>query len=179
MPPSLLYYEQDLPSLDNGARILPSIVRPYPAKIAGIPRKFDYEMNTGAFVFEWGNAGSENGDARYGTEEYPSTGRSLRSLETEIFLPSLLTVGRKVIVEGLDEEDMYFHDERRQTLFIVARDTKPGHVHRVSVSLYPPLTPVFVVNNFWSDFGQRIVVFAVLVISILLFALCVAFGPIV
>ncbi|KAG6899896.1 hypothetical protein C0993_005582 [Termitomyces sp. T159_Od127] len=166
LPRSLLYYEQHLPSLDNGARILPSIVRPYPAKTAGIPGKFDYEMNTGGFVFEWRNAESEHRDVRHGGDEHPSKGRILKSLETEIFLPSLLTDGRKVIVQGLDEEDAYFHDERRQTLFIVARDTKPGRIHRISVSLYPPLSPVFAVNDFWSDFGPRIVVFAALVIGI-------------
>ena len=53
--PSFLSYKQDSPTLDNGGRILPSIVRPYPAKTAGIPLKFQYEMTTGAFLFEWEN----------------------------------------------------------------------------------------------------------------------------
>ncbi|KAG6808727.1 hypothetical protein H0H93_016538, partial [Arthromyces matolae] len=95
LPPSLLYYDQDAVSLDNGGRILPSLVRPYPAKTAGIPQKFQYEMNSGAFVFEWANAAKCVDD----DDESTRTGSSMRALETEIYLPSLLTAGRKVIVE--------------------------------------------------------------------------------
>ncbi|KAG8793614.1 hypothetical protein FRC17_008418, partial [Serendipita sp. 399] len=40
-------------SLDEGSRILDSVVRPYPAKVAGIPLRFDYEVNRGEFTFEW------------------------------------------------------------------------------------------------------------------------------
>ncbi|KAG5734101.1 hypothetical protein E4T56_gene660, partial [Termitomyces sp. T112] len=175
LPPSLLYYEQDMPSLDNGGRILSSIVRPYPAKTAGIPHKFEYEMNTGCFVFEWrnrdvGNGNPENGDEcghGDGGDERSSGTIKLRSLETEIFLPALLTVGRKVIVEGLDAEDTYEHDESRQTLFVVARDTRPGRVHRISVSVYPPVVSVFPVSDFWLDFGPRIVAAGGLFVGIL------------
>ncbi|KNZ71680.1 hypothetical protein J132_07592 [Termitomyces sp. J132] len=179
LPPSLLYYEQDMPSLDNGGRILSSVVRPYPAKTAGIPHKFEYEMNTGCFVFEWRNRDAENGDEcghGDGGDERSSGNIDLRSLETEIFLPALLTVGRKVIVEGLDAEDTYEHDESRQTLFVVARDTRPGRVHRISVSVYPPVVSVFPVSDFWLDFGPRIVAAGGLFVGILVFALYVRYG---
>ncbi|KAG6908993.1 hypothetical protein DXG01_002482 [Tephrocybe rancida] len=162
LPPSLLYYDQDAPSLDNGGRILPAVVRPYPAKTAGIPRKFEYEMNTGAFVFEWDNA---------------AKGSSIRALETEIFLPSMLTSGRKVVVEGLGAEDTYVHDAQRQTLFIVAKDTSPGRTHRVTVSVYPPLVPMFKINDFRSDFGPRIAALLGLIIGIIVFLLAMAHGP--
>ncbi|KAG6840292.1 hypothetical protein C0991_007685 [Blastosporella zonata] len=155
LPPSLLYYDQDAPSLDNGGRILPAIVRPYPAKTAGVPIKFEYEMNTGAFVFEWKNI--------------PFGDSSMRAVETEIFIPSMLTIGRKVVVEGLDAEDEYVYDVRRQTLFIVARDTRHGRAHRVAVSLYPPLTPVFRINDFRSDFGPRILALVGLILGIVVF----------
>jgi hypothetical protein len=49
----MLSHEQIAPALDQGARILHSIVRPYPAKTAGIPLRFEYEMATGVFVYEW------------------------------------------------------------------------------------------------------------------------------
>ncbi|KAG6810021.1 hypothetical protein H0H92_013656, partial [Tricholoma furcatifolium] len=152
MPRSLLFFEQDAPSLDNGGRILNAVVRPYPAKVAGIPTAFEYEMNRGEFEFEWANP-----------DEAPESGvggsEALKALETEIYVPSMITQGRKLVVEGLDADagDKYVHDERRQTLFVVARDRTPKRVHRIKVSVYPPLKPSFVINDLWGDFGTRIV----------------------
>lgn len=174
LPPSLLYYEQDAPSLDNGARILPAIVRPYPAKTAGIPLRFEYEMTTGEFTFEWANTSPE-GDASRGRATISGAPRSghprITALETEIFLPSLIAQGRKVIVEGLDADDTHIYDERRQTLFIVARDTDPKKVHKITVSVYPPLSPTFEINSIWTDFGPRIIAFVIMIIGILAFCL--------
>ncbi|KAF9457906.1 glycoside hydrolase [Collybia nuda] len=174
LPPSLLYYEQDAPSLDNGARILPAIVRPYPAKTAGIPLRFEYEMTTGAFIYEWGNTSSSPSST--GSQEEASVFQPPRSghpritaLETEIFVPSMIAHGRKVIVEGLGPEDTHRYDERRQTLFIVARDTSPEKVHKIAVSVYPPLTPHFELNSFWSDYGPRIVALLVALVGVLVF----------
>ncbi|KAF5384366.1 hypothetical protein D9615_003481 [Tricholomella constricta] len=180
LPPSLLFYDQDAPSLDNGARILPAIVRPYPAKVAGVPLKFEYEMTTGTFTLEWGNTTTEgDGSAAEATvSSVPRSGHpKLTSCETEIFVPSLLTVGRKLIVQGLDRADTYVHDERRQTLFIVTRNMDAGCVHRVTVSLNPPLIPPFEVNDFWSDFGPRIYALLLVVIGIVLFGLLTVYGP--
>ena len=39
--------------LDRGARRLESAVRPYPAKVAGIPLQFNYELNNGTFALTW------------------------------------------------------------------------------------------------------------------------------
>ncbi|GLB44062.1 putative cellulase (glycosyl hydrolase family 5) [Lyophyllum shimeji] len=182
LPPSLLYYDQDAPSLDNGGRILPAVVRPYPAKTAGIPLKFEYEMSSGAFTFEWGNTApeSERDDTHPipTVEGVPQSGHpKITALETEIFLPSLITLGRKVVVDGLDETDSYVHEERRQTLFIVARDTDPKRIHSIRVSLDPPLTRAFVVNDFWSDFGPRIVALVLLLLGVIAFALLRVYGP--
>ena len=33
--------------------MLESVVRPYPAKVAGIPLQFNYELNTGTFALSW------------------------------------------------------------------------------------------------------------------------------
>ncbi|GLB43995.1 putative tyrosine recombinase [Lyophyllum shimeji] len=112
LPRSLLYYDQDAPSVDNGGRILPAVVRPYPAKTAGIPLKFEYEMSSGAFTCEWANTApeSESDDTHPipTVEGVPRSGHpKLTALETEIFLPSLITLGRKVLVDGLDETDSY------------------------------------------------------------------------
>lgn len=169
LPPSLLYYEQDAPSLDNGARILPAIVRPYPAKTAGIPVKFEHEMTSGTFTYEWANPKDDSllGSTSTKVFEAPRSGHpTITAIETEIFLPSLITQGKKVIVEGLDPDDSYRHDESRQTLFIVARDVNPDKIHKVTVSVSPPVTPAFELNDFWSDFSGRIVLLVLALIGI-------------
>ncbi|KAF8843464.1 glycoside hydrolase family 5 protein [Paxillus ammoniavirescens] len=154
LPPSLLDLQQSSFTLDNGGRILPSVVRPYPAKTAGIPLKFDYEMNTGKFTFEWTTTtATQEGTAR----------------ETEIYLPSLIAHGRKLVVEGLAPEDQYIYDESRQTLFVVQGDSAPGKIKKITVSVRPPLRPHFDVNTFWDDFGELIASGLVVFIGIFVF----------
>lgn len=144
-------FEQRSFTLDNGGRVLPSVVRPYPAKTAGIPSKLDYEMNTGTFTFEWTL-----------TEE--STSR-----ETEIYIPSLIYYGRKLVVDGLGPDDKYAYDESRQTLFIVHSDSSPRKTRKVNVSMQPPPRGYFYVNTFWGDFGELIFSGLVVFIGIFLF----------
>ncbi|KAK0458583.1 glycoside hydrolase [Desarmillaria tabescens] len=122
LPPFLLYYEQTC-----------SVVRPYPAKTAGIPLRFEYEMNTGSFTFEWANADSkeETGQANPSVASPPISGHPIASAwETEIFIPSMITDGRKVVVDGLEPGDSYVHDEQRQTLFIVTENRTAGKRHK-------------------------------------------------
>jgi hypothetical protein len=165
LPASLLYFDQSSPSLDNGARILPAVVRPYPAKTAGIPLRFEYEVTTGHFVYEWADP-----DALVADVEGPHSAEQLKrhpvltSRETEVFVPSLLTHGRKLLVTGLSPEDHYVHDEARQTLFIVTRKSTK---HAISVTLDPPLQPFFEVNSFWNDFGPRIFAFLVVLLGVI------------
>ncbi|KAJ7614127.1 glycoside hydrolase [Roridomyces roridus] len=175
LPSSLLYHEQAAPSLDQGGRILRAVVRPYPAKVAGIPLKFEYEMTTGAFSFEWAvpTATSSSGSSSTPrTSTPPLTGHpELTATETEIYLPSSLTLGRKVIVRGLNGDDRYLYDPDRQTLFVVAVSPEPGKKYRIEVELQPPLKPVFEVNDFWGDFGAMIWSFLVLVLGVVAFFL--------
>ena len=151
LPPSLLDFEQSSFTLDNGSRILPSIVRPYPAKTAGIPLKFDYEMNTGEFTFKW------------------TSSEECTSRETEIYIPSLIYHGRKLVVEGLLPDDKYAYDESRQTLFVVQSDTSPRKTRKINVSVQPPLRGHFHVNTFLGDFGELILSGLVVFIGIFLF----------
>ena len=183
LPSSLLYYEQDAVTLDNGGRILPSVVRPYPAKTAGIPLKFEYEMTTGAFMFEWENPSqnelaSDSGNDTKSISNPPRQWRhALTSHETEFFIPSQLTHSRKIVVEGAEDGDRYHYDERRQTMFFVTGNNTPNHRHRIVVSVHRPPTPAFVVNDFWSDFGDRVVsatAMIVLFFSILIYFLFIA-----
>ncbi|KAK1234221.1 hypothetical protein PQX77_002572 [Marasmius sp. AFHP31] len=157
LPPALLDYHQSSPTLDNGGRILTAVVRPYPAKTAGIPLKFEYEVTNGAFAFEWSNpAPKPNSNASVSKPPLDGNGGELKAWETEIYIPHMLTQGRRVFVSGLDKEDKYFHDEERQTLFIVVSNTKPGRVHRVEVVIAPRSRPIFFVNDFWSDWGGAV-----------------------
>jgi len=169
LPPSLLYYEQDAPSLDNGGRILSAVVRPYPAKTAGIPLSFEYEMNDGTFTFEWEgrSTGAGTPSEKSVTNPPRRLQTPLKSRETEIFVPSQLTHARKVMVQGLKEGDRWTYDEKRQTLFVVTKDNDAGHKHRIIVSVDPPPRPSFAVNDFWGDFGGRISALVFLLASIL------------
>ncbi|KAF9531115.1 cytoplasmic protein [Crepidotus variabilis] len=169
LPVSLLYFDQNAPSLDNGGRILNAVVRPYPAKTAGIPISFEYEMNVGAFTYTWDNRTPQGVVPKVKTISNPPRvlETSLTSRETEIFVPSQLTHSRKLIVQGLEEGDEWTYDEKRQTLFIVTKNHhEPGIRHQVMVSVYPPPKPAFFVNDFWSDFGGQVmsVVFVFLAI---------------
>ena len=147
------------------------MVRPYPAKTAGIPLKFEYEVTLGAFVFEWSNPSPKNnGKASVSKPPLNGNGGELKALETEIYIPHMLTQGRKVFVSGLDKNDRYFHDEERQTLFIVASDTKPGRVHRVEVVIAPQMRPIFYVNDFWGDWGSTVAGFG-FATSVLIFVI--------
>ncbi|KAF9554990.1 cytoplasmic protein [Agrocybe pediades] len=173
LPASLLSYEQDSPTLDNGGRLLPAIVRPYAAKTAGVPLRFEYEMNTGRFTFEWANRASESTDERSGGTSSVADpplhlSTPLTSRETEIFIPSQLAQSRQLKVDGLEEGDAYVYDEKRQTLFVVtANNRAPGHKHRITVSVYPALEPSFQVNDLWSDFGAFFVALFIGVLGML------------
>ncbi|KAF9255450.1 glycoside hydrolase family 5 protein [Marasmius fiardii PR-910] len=158
LPASWLDFHQSSPTLDNGGRMLNVIVRPYPGKTAGIPGKFEYEVTTSRVIYEWNDSSSSS--------IYLD---DLKAKETEIFIPSMLTQGRKLVVSGLGEEDRCVHDQERQTLFIV---TKNKGNHRVEISVTPPPRPMFFVNDFWSDWGGTVA--AVGVVLVALFAGIVA-----
>ncbi|KAG9086683.1 hypothetical protein FRC06_002983, partial [Ceratobasidium sp. 370] len=119
--------DQSSHTLDTGARLLPVIVRPYPAKVAGTPLSFSYEPRTGAFKFVYDT----------------STNKDLvRSKESEIFLPASLAQPRKLLVSAPNMEWTY--DAARQTLFVVHKD---AGVHTLEVAFDPPLENQFVTKG--------------------------------
>ncbi|KAI0783200.1 glycoside hydrolase family 5 protein [Abortiporus biennis] len=167
LPPSLLTLsDQTSPTLDNGGRILRSIVRPYPSKISGIPLKFQYEVNTGDFSFTWviphaKDIGDANIKGEPRVDQPPQVSHPpLKSNVTEIFLPSLLAHGSKIHVSGLSPKDSWTYDESVQTLYISVDKEEgmiPGKVHQVNVILSPRLRPLFALNDVWSDFSSHVV----------------------
>jgi hypothetical protein len=171
---------QDMKELDSGGRILDAVVRPYAAKTAGVPLKFEYEMATGSFAYSWavplsgpGSGSVEESTAiRQQTHEGgsgpsvntpPLTGHPpLLARETEIFVPSQLAQGRKLIVEGLRDGDTYTYDATRQTLFVLPASQAVGeqgnvqaHDHRVRVR-FDPAVGGKLPNDFWGDFAAPI-----------------------
>ena len=106
-------------------------------------------MTTGKFVFEWTNPVQ-------GSDKAEVDASNISRHDTELFIPNLISRGRKLVVKGLGPEDRYYHDEPRQTLYITAADTSAGAVHKITVTLDPPLQPAFRVNSFWGDFGARL-----------------------
>ncbi|KAG8740377.1 hypothetical protein FRC10_004386 [Ceratobasidium sp. 414] len=114
-------------ALDAGARLLPVIVRPYPAKVAGTPLSFSYEPRTGAFKFIYDTSASAD---------------LVRSKESEMFLPASLTQSRKLLVSAPGMEWTY--DPARQTLFVVHKE---AGVHTLEVAFDPPLENQFVTKG--------------------------------
>ncbi|KAH9985691.1 glycoside hydrolase family 5 protein [Russula vinacea] len=173
-----LVLAQDAKELDLGGRILDAVVRPYAAKTAGIPLKFDYEMATGRFqtaststlVRQPSSNVNESGSSS--VHAPPLTGHSpLFARETEIFVPAQLAHGRRLIVEGLREGDTYTYDVGRQTLFVL-----PGaqtldvqaHVvhHEVRVRFDPPVRGELP-NDLWSDFGAPVAAVSVVLLALI------------
>ncbi|KAJ7700479.1 glycoside hydrolase [Mycena rosella] len=172
LPSSLLYHEQDAPSLDQGGRILGAVVRPYAAKVAGVPIRFEYEMTTGAFEFEWAVPEDSADKTASATIAPPLAGHApLTAFETELFVPASLTENRRLLVRGLGPEDTYRYDARRQTLFVRPRDNAPGARHRIRVAVDPPVEGAFEVNDAWGDFGARIVALLVVIVGMVVYYL--------
>lgn len=97
-------------SLDIGGRILGSVVKPYPAKVAGVVRMVRWEGMSGVLEVEWVvppaipvGGGDEDG---------------MMSRETEIYFPDLIARGRKVMVEGV-EEGCWKYARESQTIFVL------------------------------------------------------------
>ncbi|KAG8879270.1 hypothetical protein FRB97_001800 [Tulasnella sp. 331] len=165
-PPSL---DQSNASLDEGSRLLSVICRPYAAKVAGIPLRCEFEVNTGCWEFEWANRSRLDGkgsslmsQADPGPDtSKPPTALSipLTARETEIFVPTLITKGRKMSVaytcrSGESTSFGWSYDAARQTLFVVTQDVTPGAVHQIKLSFDPPLSQRFPLDeSLWRDFA--------------------------
>jgi len=179
-------HTQDAKELDLGGRILDAVVRPYAAKTAGIPLKFEYEMATGTFAYSWAVplSGSASGEDGRTVPQHPHGGGPdvqapplmshlpLVARETEIFVPAQLAQGRKVIVEELGDDDAYVYDAARQTLFILpgARTGESGNgqvgVHKVRVR-FEPAVGGELANDIWSDFGAPVAAMSVVLLALI------------
>lgn len=125
-------------------------------------------MNTGAFELEWtlptgvSDAASTKVDAPPALPDH-----TLTSFQTEIFVPAMLSHGRRLVVRGLQSDDRYSYDIEKQTLTVTLGDRTPGRNVRISVSLDPPQAPEFEVNTFSGDFGIWIASFFAIIIAML------------
>jgi len=145
--------EQDNKDLDDGGRILRAVVRPYPAKVAGVPVRWSYELNTGRVEFTWKEPKADE----------------MRCRETEVFFPdTLLPDGKKIILEGLSDET-WSYDRRQQTLFIVPPPSDFETTRTVVIRVEPPLEPLFEMTTHWKDFGKWYVLVISLLVAFLAF----------
>ncbi|KZS86841.1 glycoside hydrolase family 5 protein [Sistotremastrum niveocremeum HHB9708] len=165
-------------SLDQGGRILRAIVRPYPAKVAGVPLSFDFEIHTGRFVFSWAlpeassttskdkEKGNANANASVSRPPLADLA-GLRSRETEIFLPNSLVRNRKLIVKGIRDE-LWTYKASTQTLYILnpPEEKGPGHIFKIEVAVDPPLREGWKMNSHWTDFGIWYISFVLSVLSL-------------
>lgn len=137
-------YAQTDTSLDIGGRLLHSIVKPYAAKVAGVLLKSSYEVHTGWFKASWAikSAAAASYSASGSLIDWPPLASltDLRSRETEIFIPNLITRGRVLSVEGVAGTNWRL-DESRQTLFVLNPLGEEVDVVSITVTLDPPLMP--------------------------------------
>lgn len=100
----------------------------------------------------------------------PRTGHPpLKSSVTEIYLPSFIAHGSKILVHGLGKSDRYHYDESVQTLYITTGENVPGKVYDISVVLSPRLRAVFEVNDLWGDFGGQMVAGGIVLLAVLVY----------
>ncbi|KAG8939165.1 hypothetical protein FRC04_006933, partial [Tulasnella sp. 424] len=157
-PDNVDSHEQSNERLDKGGRILRAVVRPYAAKVASIPLRQDYEMNTGAWEFEWVNPSqnSPSDNSSVSVTKPPLSHVPIQARETEIFVPLFISKGRDLLVTyssstGAKAFD-WKYDPARQTLFVVPGDNTPGAVHRLKVEFDRPLDYRFEVDSsIWVD----------------------------
>jgi len=166
-PPSSL--KQNDASLDDGARLLSAVVRPYAAKVAGIPLAFTYEMNTSSFFFAYSNPSNKLGKPK--VNDPPLVHPPILACETEIFIPVRLSSGRNLkIVFGAKGYE-WRHDEERQTLFVVHQNMAPGAVHEINVWFDPPPEPRFPVDaSILQDFAKLWTSLAVLLVAVIFYS---------
>lgn len=170
--------EQSDATLDEGGRILESLVRPYPAKVAGVPLKFEYEVNRGEFTFEWAKSVSgDGGNASFKggpsistppLEGYPVISSNL----TEIFLPAPLVQGKKFVValDGAAVGAKWWYDAAVQTLYVeqpAPETIADGAKYRLIFGLTPPPQPKWPMKTHWEDFATYYFAFLASLIAIL------------
>jgi hypothetical protein len=166
-PSALRSLDQTNEELDDGGRVLRSLVRPYPAKVAGIPTRVDYSVNTGAFTCSWKTPTSGSSVAGSGSEKNPSVATPplighpvITARETEIFMPHLLTKGRRLILKYVCNTDEqaecdWRHNSSLQTLYVVPEDSAPGSLHTLEITFDPPLEELFPSDSpIWREFSH-------------------------
>lgn len=169
-------YTQSDSSLDIGGRILHSIVKPYPTKVAGILLSTSYEVQTGEFSISWAFKKRKSGNFFSSTSliDIPPLDNldNLACRETEIYVPNLITRGRKLIVQGVDERRWRF-DESRQTLFVLNPSGDGGAAERVAIRVL--LDPSLQVTS-WSKGNGTVPYYFMAFVTLLLAVVYVLFG---
>ncbi|GJN94713.1 hypothetical protein Rhopal_007804-T1 [Rhodotorula paludigena] len=138
--------------LNVGARVLDAVERPYAVKTAGIPLRTSYDFYTRRFTLDYINPipSSSPLAAAVPTPSQdeaepnapPVVGVECRARETEVFLPArrygqAAREGRlQVKLRKGDGEWRY--DPDLSTLYVLHRNTSPGFVHSLTISVSGP-----------------------------------------
>ncbi|PVF93070.1 glycoside hydrolase [Serendipita vermifera] len=165
-------------TLDEGGRILESIVRPYPAKISGIPVRFHYEVNRGEFSFEWVKpsfSAIAHSNSQISVTKPPIDGHpTITSNITEIFVPLQLVKGKKFVValDGAAQGSKWWYDGNTQTLFVEQPDPAEipdGAKYKLIFGLTPPPAAKWPLKSHWEDFALYYSSFLAALIALLVY----------
>ncbi|BGP11918.1 hypothetical protein JCM10049v2_007838 [Rhodotorula toruloides] len=138
--------------LNVGARVLDAIQRPYACKTAGIPIRTSYDFHTRRFTLDYINPIppshplAQSVPKRLQNEAEPDApplvGVECRARETEVFLPrrryGQAAIEGRLKVKLRDGDGEWRYDEELQTLYILHRNTAPGFVHSLVVTVSGP-----------------------------------------
>lgn len=178
-------------TLDDGGRILESVVRPYPAKVAGIPLSFEYDVNRGEFRFEWARplpssspspsdvtAALLGANNSVSVKKPPLVGQAkLTSRITEIYLPMQLVHKKKFVIafDGAAQGSTWWYDAKNQTLFIEQpeydEEEDENVTYKLIFGLTPPPKALWPVKSHWEDFAGYYAGVVAFVLALLAFFL--------
>ncbi|KAI1848603.1 hypothetical protein JX266_005462 [Neoarthrinium moseri] len=108
--------------LYRGCRVLDTVIRPYAVKVAGVPRRSDWNPRTLRYEFEWAS--------RELTERMPNG----KCSTTEIYIPSYHYSKHKLHIKASHGLAWSF-DESKQTLFISQKDISASLGQKVSIEI--------------------------------------------
>ncbi|KDN52579.1 glycoside hydrolase family 5 protein [Tilletiaria anomala UBC 951] len=110
----------DHDELYRGGRVLEALIRPYAAKVAGLPVSTHWDRHNWEFTLAWSNSST-----------VPLDKADKLSRMTEIFWPTYLFEGERLEVQLSD--GTWRIDENVQTLYVEHADESIGRVHKLRV----------------------------------------------
>lgn len=144
--------------------------------MAGIPIRFEYEVNRGEFSFEWMKPSTKATPKHPASVSHPPLNGhpEITSRLTEFFVPLQLVKDKKYVValDGAAQGSKWWYDAAHQTLFVEQPDPASipeGAKYRVIFGLAPVAAAKWPMKTIWEDFAPYYVPVLAAIIAILVY----------